>query len=159
MAKPPGVANGQLTDLQRLFVAAYVRNGGNATAAAEEAGYKRSRPDQAGYEVVRSQAVQHAIQAEIRRALSVDLAGLALGVVRGILEDATMEPKIRLDAAKAVLDRGGYVAPKAADASHGAHKELQDMSVAELTAYLVKAKSDAANAAPVIDLEATEVIG
>jgi phage terminase small subunit len=158
MAKPPGVANGQLTELQRGFVVAFVRNGGNATQAAEAAGYKYERLDRAGHDALKSTAVQAAIQSEIRRALSVDLAGLALGVVRGILEDVTMEPKIRLDAAKVALDRGGYVAPKAADASSDGLRELHEMSVQELETFLQKAKSNAANAAPVIDLDATEVI-
>lgn len=159
MAKQLGVANGQLTDLQAGFVKEFVRNGGNAAQAAKEAGYTRARPDQVGYELQRVPHVQSAIQAEIRRSLSVDLAGLALGVVRGILEDKTMEPKIRLDAAKVALDRGGYVAPKAADASTDGLRELHEMSVSELEAFLAKAKSSAANAAPVIDLDATEVIG
>lgn len=160
MAKPPGVANGQLTELQRGFVVAFVRNGGNATQAAEAAGYKYERLDRAGHDALKSTAVQAAIQSEIRRALSVDLAGLALGVVRGILEDPTMEPKIRLDAAKVALDRGGYVAPKAADASSGDLKAVEEMSIAELESYIAKSKHEAAQRAiPVMDLDATEVIG
>lgn len=160
MAKPPGVANGQLTELQRGFVVAFVRNGGNATQAAEAAGYKYERLDRAGHDALKSTAVQAAIQSEIRRALSVDLAGLALGVVRGILEDQTMEPKIRLDAAKVALDRGGYVAPKAADAGSGDLKAVEEMSIAELESYIAKSKHEAAQRAiPVMDLDATEVIG
>lgn len=157
MAKQLGVANGQLTDKQRVFVDAFVKSGGSQTEAAKAAGYQPDRLPQAGYAAMRSAAVQNAIQAEIRRALSVDLAGLALGVVRGILEDPTMEPKIRLDAAKVALDRGGYVAPKAADASTDGLRELHEMSVDELQRFIDKAKSDRANGAQVIDCEVIDV--
>ena len=157
MAKPLGIANGQMTDMQRAFVANLVENGGNMTAAAEAAGYKDAKVS--GWRTARLPHVQTAVQAEIRRALGTDLSTLALGVVRGILEDVTMEPKIRLDAAKVALDRGGYVAPKAADASSDGLRELHEMSVQELESYIAKTKHEAAQRAlPVLDLDATEVI-
>jgi phage terminase small subunit len=155
MARPLGITNGQMTDMQRAFVSNLVENGGNMTAAAEAAGYKDAKVS--GWRTARLPHVQTAVQAEIRRSLSTDLSTLALGVVRGILEDPTMEPKIRLDAAKVALDRGGYVAPKAADASNDGLRELHEMSVDELQRFIDRAKSERANSAQVIDCEVIDV--
>ena len=157
MAKPPGVANGQLTDKQSAFVREYVSNGCQQTEAARAAGY--ADPGRQAWALMRIEYVQLAIQRETRMALSGDLSALATHRLRQILGSDDTEPKLWLDAAKVVLDRGGFVAPKAADASSNSLKELNEMSVDELTAYLVKAKSEAAQRAiPVIDLDATEVL-
>ena len=156
MAKPPGVANGQLTDMQRAFVHALVANGMKQTDAAKEAGY--AEPRVSGYQLRRLPHVQAAVAAEIRSQLSGDLSVKAINRLSQILDDDTAEPKIWLDAAKVVLDRGGFVAPKAAEASSGSLKDMNEMSIDELNELLSKLKSERANAATIIDLDATEVV-
>lgn len=60
------------------------------------------------------------------------LAPKAVMVAAQILDNDTTSDKVRLDAARLVLDRAGYVAPKAAEASTGATKALHEMTREEL---------------------------
>lgn len=145
MAMPPatvtrdkaGRFNGtiDLTDRQARFVKAYVRNGGRQEDACIEAGYSEVSARQIAYELTRLPHVQEAIKAEQARTIRGELASLAVKVVREILTDPLVKPGIRAELAIKVLDRAGHVAPKA-DTGDNKAKSLEDMSIAELEAFI-----------------------
>lgn len=92
-----------LTEQQRKFVEAYVRNGGNANAAGESAGYARS----ACYQAIRLPQVREAIQQTIDASLRTEGATLAWGCVRQMLTDASTPANVRLQAARWTLEHSG----------------------------------------------------
>jgi hypothetical protein len=87
----------------RAFARAYVANGGNATAAAEAAGYSRtSAPSIIAKEEMPGliAAAMRDWTAELTPALAQVLATIAL--------DPAAHPKDRVNAANSLLDRGGF---------------------------------------------------
>jgi len=92
-----------LTEQQRRFVEAFVRNGGNAQAAGESAGYGRS----SCYSVSRLPQVREAIQQTLDHALRTEGAALAWGCVRQMLTDAATPANVRLQAARWTLEHSG----------------------------------------------------
>lgn len=73
-----------------------------------------------------------AIQIAVRKRL-VQNAPMALGVVESIATNPEISPKVRLDAAKTLLDRAGHIAPKAIDgAKDTTNTPLHEMSTDEL---------------------------
>jgi hypothetical protein len=81
--------------------------------------------------------IDDAIRAVNANLLAADLATLAIGVLRRILEDASAPRRIKLQAAIAVLDRAGH-APQHAEPAGKARveAELRGKSMAELQAIL-----------------------
>jgi phage terminase small subunit len=142
-----------LTDQQRDFVQRFVANGGNGTKAAEGAGY--STPHVDAWRLRKNPKVAAAIHDEQKRIIGGELASLAVGVIRTILEapddHATITPKVKLDAAKTVLDRAGHIAPKAESAADPAsERDLHAMSIAELEAFIDRAKREASDRATIV---------
>lgn len=72
--------------------------------------------------------------ADLREALndrlSIELAPKAVGILDAIMSDEKVNPRVRVDAAKAVLDRSGYVAvtPKPSDTGAG----FENLTIDEL---------------------------
>lgn len=149
------IVGADLTDMQRAFVRAYVRNGGNAKAAADEAGYSQSHAR--AWELTTNPRVMDAIRVEQSRVITGELATLAVGVVRDILNDKELSPKVRLDAAKTVLDRAGHIAPKAeAPQDPASVRDLNQMDRDQLEAFIERAQRAIADQAkPVIDGQAS----
>lgn len=142
-----------LTEKQAAFVHALVANGGCKIDAARTAGY--SSPKTGAYQSLQLPHVIAAIRAEQFRLMHGKLTNLSLGVIRGILEDTECSPRIRLDAAKTVLDRAGLVAPKQeSDADASKDKAIGDMTVEELEDFIRRGREamDGADK-PVIDGE------
>jgi phage terminase small subunit len=72
-------AKKKLTPKRERFVAEVIRNGGNATKAAIQAGYAESSAYQRGYELVRNSEIQERIQRAKQR------AGITPEIVTGVL--------------------------------------------------------------------------
>lgn len=126
-----------LTPLQARFVTEYVGNGGKHTTAARRAGY--SEPRSAGRALIRTPHVLAAIQAEQAARLNGELATLALGALNSILRDPLGDPRVKVGAAKVVLDRAGFhPAQRAKQPAEGDAKPLEEMSIAELDALIAK---------------------
>lgn len=115
------------TDLQAAFVDNFVAGGMNATRAAVAAGYSERSAKVTAHNLLKKPHVQDAIRAEQRRVLQSDLATLALGVLRKVLEDEDAPVGARVDAAKTVLDRAGLVAQRVAS------DEQVDMPISQLS--------------------------
>lgn len=137
---------GALTDKQALFVRAMVRNGGNQTEAAREAGY--GDPGARAWELMRLPHVLAALRAETERQV---LAGSAKGVgwmVRA-LDDPKLPGAVRFQCARWLAEAGGHglAAQRAALGLPGDEKPLSDMSLAELDAFIAAGKAAAAQLA------------
>lgn len=141
-----------LTEQQARFVQNTV-NGLSQTDAARQAGY--AEPGVAGYQLKRNPRIIAAIHAEQALVIGGDLANAALGVLRDILT-GDHPAKLKLDAAKTVLDRAGHIAPKAGDAPTGEDKPLAEMSVDELEAFIRRGRQAVEQAAaPIIENDPT----
>ena len=138
------LATRQLTAMQEAFVERLIECG-DASTAAQLAGF--SKPSSDAWRLLRIPDVRAAVNAAMKTALAQD-APLARGLLRRYVHDEAMHPKIRLDAAKTLLDRSGYIAPKAKDDGvDGRTKALSEMSVEELRAMVDRLETEVANRA------------
>lgn len=147
----------ELTEQQAGFVAAFTSETGaigNASEAARRAGYSVTSAREIGRQLLDKPHVRAAIDDANRAQISGKLATKAVEVLEGILNDEQAAPKLRLDAAKTVLDRAGFIAPKAKERppEGSARKSINSMSVAELEAFV-------ASYAATHEAEATEAGG
>ena len=140
-----------LTEQQAAFVAAFTGEPGaigNAAEAARRAGYSRRSAGELGRELLTKPHVRAAIYDANRAQINGKLATKAVEVLQGILEDDTAAPKLRLDAAKTVLDRAGYIAPKAEERPQPESEadKLNKLSIEQLEAFVAdqEAKLDQA---------------
>lgn len=118
-----------LTEKQQLFVGHLV-DGVHYAKAYELAGYTPAQSN--AYHLYRHPAVSAAIRAEMVRRLQDEDAPAARKLLRRFLEDEQCDKKLRVDCAKTLLSRGGYVEPKAADPVAPGTKEPSEMSGKEL---------------------------
>src|SRR5579872_4034365 len=101
----------ELTEAQQIFVREYVSNGGRGAEAARAAGYSEVSAGKYAYQLLEKPHVAEALRAEQKRALGGKLSTMALAVLEGILSNDKAPFGVRVDAAKAVLDRGGLNPP------------------------------------------------
>jgi hypothetical protein len=138
MVRGPIVSNG-LTEKQLSFVR-HTGRGIEPADAVKLSGFTGADPAGTAWALLRTPHVLRAIQVETARNLA-EAAPMALDVVKrlamGELGAANL-PKVRLDAAKTLLDRAGMIAPKAKDADSSLDKQLNEMTVEELRALMSK---------------------
>ena len=135
------ISKAGLTTQQAAFVAAYLENP-NASEAARVAGYAHR---EAGYQVIRSLAVQKAIEDARARMIATEGATLAYQTLVDCMKPGN-PGAVRVAAAKTVWQAAGMMEKGAI----GAEKSLQDMSADELMATIAKldqAMSDRADQA------------
>lgn len=132
-----------LTEKQAAFVSALCTLGDKSRAVLE-AGYDITSHDASALadSVLRSRAVQHALRHEINRRF-LEGAAMAFNVLRDIARDATAPKGVRVDAAKAILDRAGFVAPRNG-AEQGATLDLASMSPDQLRAFIAQGEQELA---------------
>ena len=118
-----------LNDRQAAF-ARYLVDGRHYLEAYRLAGYTGGQP-QASF-LTRHPAVSAAIKAEMTRRLQDEDAPAARKLLRRFVDDEQCDKKLRVDCAKTLLSRGGYVEPKAADPVAPGTKEPSEMSGKEL---------------------------
>ena len=132
-----------LNDQQQAFVIAYTSDPGaigNASEAARRAKYSVKSARDIGRQLLAKPHVKAAVDAALRDHISGALASKAVAVLEGIIDDDTAAPKLRLDAAKTVLDRAGYIAPKAPESPKPASEadDLDGMSLAQLKRFVAE---------------------
>mgnify|MGYP000870139300 CR=1 FL=1 len=118
-----------MTDRQAAF-ARYLVDGRHYLEAYKLAGYTGPQP--VASRLTRHPAVSAAIRAEMVRRLQDEDAPAARKLLRRFLEDEQCDKKLRVDCAKTLLSRGGYVEPKAAEPAAPGTKEPSEMSGKEL---------------------------
>jgi hypothetical protein len=144
--KKSELATGQLTELQSNFVASFVESG-DAHQAALKAGYAPATARTAGTEILRLPHVAQAVACAVAQRLAMS-APMALAVIEELSSNADISPKVRLDASKALLDRAGFVPPRAASNEMGKlAPPLHEMSVEELKALASKLENELAERA------------
>jgi hypothetical protein len=107
-----------ITDRARAFAVAFVNDpetAGNATASAVKAGYAERSAAQEGHRLLRHVGVRAEIERLTRQELG-DHASAAVALLGRVVRDEKAPLKIRVDACKTILDRAGFIAPKAPDA-------------------------------------------
>lgn len=120
--------------------ACHVVDGVPIQKAYELAGYK---PDPSnGYKLLRHPLVSAAIRAEMTRRLQDEDAPAARKLLRRFLEDEQCDKKLRVDCAKTLLSRGGYVEPKAIEAPAPGTKDPSEMSGSELDAMIDRMRTE-----------------
>ena len=112
----------ELTDLQQAFTDIYVTNGGNARAAAIEAGYAEASASANASRMLRNPKIQNNI-------LRMTLESLGMQAPRALMQVTTLMSSarsdyVRLQAAQDVLDRAGFRPPERVD-----HRIDQSMTV------------------------------
>jgi DNA-binding CsgD family transcriptional regulator len=99
----------------------------------------------------RKPSVTAAVRIFIERQLVSD-AGAARAVLRQLLDDPTVNGRVRADCARILLDRGGFVPPKAKE-REGDDIALSEMNPDQLRSYVARAQRELADRAkPVIDV-------
>ena len=129
-----------LTDMQADFVAAFTSEPGcigNATKAALHVGYSAKSAREIGRQQLVKPRIRAAIDEALREQLGGSLASKAVDVLREIIHDESSPQKLRLDAARTVLDRAGIIAPKAMEPTPaGSKADLASMSLEELATFI-----------------------
>lgn len=135
----------QFTPKQDAF-ASFVIDGIAPRAAAELAGYAKDSADLEAKRLLRHPAILAVVQVGIARRLAIG-APMALSVLQDFALDPSMHPKIRLDAAKTLLDRAGHIAPKAVAAGQAGDVPLNEMTMTDLRALADKLEGEIAGRA------------
>ena len=141
-----------ITSKQLAFVQALIQTG-SRNKAIEASGYRFLGPEQA-MQALNSPAVMHALRMETSRKL-LQYAPAALNVLLSIMKDKTAPKGVRVDAAKAVLDRSGFIAPRQG-AQQGETKSLNEMTTADLRSFISAGESELAGRAK--DVSAPEAL-
>ena len=128
-----------LNDRQAAF-ARYLVDGRHYLEAYRLAGYTGGQP-QASF-LTRHPAVSAAIKAEMTRRLQDEDAPAARKLLRRFLEDEEADKKLRVDCAKTLLSRGGYVEPKAIEAPAPGTKDPSEMTGAELDQMIDRLRTE-----------------
>jgi hypothetical protein len=155
-----------LNEAQATFVREYVRNGGNATAAALIAGYSKDRARNTGWHLTRHPKISEAIKKEQIRYITGELANVALGTLGNIMRDETAPAAARVQASRWVLEAAGHGLPAAALAARlgmdGQDKPLSEFSLADLEEMTRRAAESLDRIrsvnAPTIDAESVQTL-
>ena len=144
----------KLTEMQVAFVLHFTSTPGaigNASESARRAGYSERTAAEQGRQLLDKPHVQAAITDANKAQISGAMASKATALLDRIVDDESVSLRLRFDAAKSILDRAGYVPPKAAEPGEGGDKPLEEMSVQELEALIrrldERQKSSGASAA------------
>jgi len=140
-----------LTDLQERFSYG-LSLGLGPTEAARCAGY--ANPSVAGARLGQDPRVRAIIRQRRNRRID-KMASLSLWELGQLVRNAKSEA-VQFRAIELSLSLAGHVAPKAPESEDSEHRPIEEMSVAELDAFIAAEKAKRANAArPVIDGKAT----
>jgi hypothetical protein len=138
----------QLTERQQKFVREVVK-GRRPDDAARAVGYTGDIWSAVG-NLLHQPSVATAIRLEINRLLTVEAAPLAYNVLVDLARDTATPPAIRRACARDLLDRSGFIPPKAESALSATEKPLSDMSSDELRGLVDRLESElGARALPV----------
>lgn len=120
----------ELDERQLGFISYFVESG-DAVAAAKAAGYAESTSGNARNVILTQPHIAKAVAFAVRARLAASTP-MALKVIETIAKDDTLPAKVRLDAAKTLLDRAGHVAPRAVAPDNATETPLHEMTVDQL---------------------------
>lgn len=126
-----------LTSQQREFVRRFVRNGGQARAAAIESGYSAERVRQSVAELMATPKIRTEIKRESERYVASNLQTKALGTMERLLDDESTPHNVQFQAAKWVMETSGIGGSgNAQGAENPDEKPLDEWSINELQAFI-----------------------
>lgn len=98
---------------EQNFVQAFVETG-NASQSALAAGYSKNTAQEARRALLTRPSILHSIQVAVRKRM-IASAPMAQRVIEELAKNEDIAPRVRLDAARTLLDRAGHVAPRIAE--------------------------------------------
>ena len=127
----------RLNQQQEAFVLHFTSSPGsigNAAESARRAGYSEKSARELGRQLLDKPHVQNAVTEANRRSISGTLATKAVDLLERVLDDEAAPIKVRVEAAKTVLDRAGITSTIAErhDAQDRAYKSMSEMTREEL---------------------------
>lgn len=163
----------QLTDQQRQFVVHYTSDPeaiGNGAEAARRAGYSTNSAREIARQLLDKPHIRAAIEKANRDAISGRLSTKAVALLERVMDDESAPAKVRVDAAKTVLDRAGILPPSVAEQLRRARvdgKEVHEMTLEEIQGYIARLEGEMTEVetkagrllGPVIEGEATDTDG
>ena len=134
-----------LTPQQADFVLHYTSTPGaigNASESARRAGYSEASARELGRQLLDKPHVRAAVDEANRQAVSGRLTTKAVALLERVIEDEAAPMKVRVDAAKAVLDRAGWTAGQTgpaqpAEVPAGFQRAPRGLAVGEVSVGLV----------------------
>lgn len=131
-----------VTDQQGAFVNHFTSTPGaigNASAAARLAGYSEKHSAEMGRQLLGKAHVRKAIDDANRQSISGTIATKAVALLERVIDDESAPLKVRVEAAKTILDRAGIVPPSVTerDRAGNEHKKpLSEMTIDELDIFI-----------------------
>ncbi len=142
-----------LTEQQRALVVAFAIEG-TVAGAARVVGCGAV----VASNTLRLAHVQAALRGECRSMLA-RAAPVAIAALLSIVEDETLiKTRLGLDASKAILDRVGFMPQKPGEGRDGDKRDLSDLSIAELEAF-IRQGQERQRQAGAVDTEGTITVG
>jgi hypothetical protein len=142
-----GIQGADLTAKQRAFVLTLVRHGCTPTQAAKMAGYVDAKVS--AYDLLRSPHIQAAVRFERSRYVMGDLANIATGTLREVMQDKEAPASARVQAARTVLEMAGELGRGKSDPDED--RPLSELSADELTRMIDRWTQEKAALAKPID--------
>lgn len=131
-----------LTEQQAAFVLHYTSTPGalgNAAESARRAGYSEASARELGRQLLDKPHIRAAVDEANRQNLSGRIYTKAVGLLERMIDDESVSMKVRLDAAKAVIDRAERARAAEPERDAGAAASGDRSKVAELAAILAGA--------------------
>jgi Terminase small subunit len=146
----------RLTDQQLDFVTKFTSVPGaigNASEAARQAGYSARSAAEIGRQLLEKAHVQDAIREANQRLISGQIATKAVALLEKVIDDESVNIKVRVEAAKTILDRGGFGA-QGSGRDPRTNKHPSEMTEAEMVDYLARLQRviDAGARPPIVDV-------
>lgn len=133
------------TEQQQSFVA-LVSSGIDPTEAAAQSGYASNNGRVDAWRLMRQPAIVAAIHLEVARRLALG-APIALKFLQDTVQDSTVDKRLRAAIAKTLLDRAGYIPPRAAAPGNAGETPLNEMTMGELRTLADKLEGEIAGRA------------
>ena len=134
-----------LTEKQSAFITAFTSTPsciGNASKSAVAAGYSEKSAYEIGRQQLEKPKIKAAVDEALREQIGGSLAAKAVDFLRIIIDDPDALPKLKMDAAKTLLDRAGLIAPRAAEQKpSGSQTDLTSLSMEELEAFILQGQA------------------
>ncbi len=146
-----------LTEQQQQFVNHFTSGDdciGNGSEAARRAGYSDKSSREIARQLLDKPHVQIAVREANQKQISGQLATKAVALLERVIDDESVPVKIRVDAAKTVLDRAGFGAAQTAPGASWKDKHFTELTHDELQDLLRDAQASLARAKrlPLIDV-------
>ena len=135
----------KFTEQQSTFVREIIA-GGDVKEAAIKAGYSQDFANSSAYALLQQPAILAAVQIGVAKSLALD-SPVARKTLRDIMVDETVDKRLRVACAKDLLNRAGFIAPKAVAAGNAGETPLNEMSTTELRALADKLEGELAGRA------------